>query len=341
MLSWFDGHLDLAYLALEKRDMTAPLARATQGPQPPSIVFPSLREGQVRWAMGTIFVVPRAFAAYGYAPGDWEAAHEQGLWQLSQYHAWQRRGSVSLVRSGADWKPDARDDDPLQVLILMEGAEAVRRPDELRWWYQNGVRAVGLSWAVGTQYAGGNHKKGPLTTLGAECVSLMDELGMIHDLSHLSDEAAWMLLERATGPVMASHSNSRSVMGSQSERHLSDELVRAIAQRGGMIGVNLFSQFVSPQGKERRATIAEMVAHIEAICELVGDRRRVGLGSDMDGGFGAHQLVAGIDRPVHLTHLTDALKQRGWTEDELAGFASKNWLQWMQQALASDESVDD
>lgn len=342
---WCDGHLDIAYLALEGRDVRASLGEATQGPQPPSITFPALKEGHVQWALATIFPVPKAFASYGYAKGDIQAAHQQGIEQLKWYHLWEREGWVKIARDASQLTiPVAlpsmegglapfQGSGPLEVILLMEGATPVRTPEEIRWWFAQGVRVVGLSWAAGSPYAGGNYSKGPLTERGIACVAEMDALGMIHDLSHLSDEAAWRLLEVATGPVVATHSNSRMLMEGEDQRHLSDDLIKAIEQRGGVVGLNLFSRFLSLEGKKRRASLAEAVAHVEHICDVMGHRRAITLGSDMDGGFGANQLPAQINRPDELWRLLDALSAKGWGDDELLGFSCGNWLRFLKRCL--------
>jgi len=114
------------------------------------------------------------------------------------------------------------------------------------------------------------------------------------------------------------------------QRHLSDETIIEIARRGGVIGLNLLGDFITPgmnQGKKKgeRATIEDCVRHIEHVCELTNSRDHIGLGSDMDGGFGADGLPQGINTPTDLTILTDALAANGWSESELAGFAHANF----------------
>ena len=328
---WFDGHLDLASLALEGRDLTVPLGAAVGKPQPAAVTFPSLLKGGIFGCFGTIFTAPDLEGPLGYPARDAvEGAHAAGLRQQACYEGWARQGRVRLLRSALELEPVTVEGPPLQVLILMEGADPIRSPEEVGWWHARGLRAVGLSWAMGTRYAGGNAKPGPLTETGREMVAALDEHGIVHDLSHLPDEAAWELLELSRGPVMASHSNCRVLVNGQSQRHLPDDLIRAIAARGGMIGLNLFSLFLSPEGKDRRATIEETIAHVEQVCDLAGRRDVVGLGSDLDGGFGADRLPEGIDEPADLTQLVDALARRGWTSGELAGFQRENWLRFLR-----------
>lgn len=329
---WFDGHLDLACLALEGRDLRAPLAAAGGPPQPAAITLGSLREGRVSHLLATLFTGLGTDGPCGYASSDDpESAHGAALAQLSVYQAFEAAGDLNLVRRGREL--ERAGDDSLAAVVLMEGADPIRSPEEAPWWFERGVRVVGLTWARGTRYAAGNAAPGPLTSSGRSMIASLDEVGMIHDCSHLADEAARQLLQLARGPVCASHSNCRSLAIGHGERNLPDDLIRAIAERGGVIGLNLFSLFLTPQGDRRRATIDEAIAHVEHIVEITGRVESVALGSDMDGGFGADRLPEGIDRPADLPRLTDALRRRGWSEGQLAAFRFENWRRFLDRHL--------
>jgi membrane dipeptidase len=221
--------------------------------------------------------------------------------------------------------------------ILVECADPIRDPKDLKWWVERGVVAVGLTWARGSRYAAGNSEpscssRTGLTPLGRDMVQAMDALGVVHDLSHLSWRAMDDLLSMTSARVIASHSNCSALLGEPgsgpSQRHLRDEHIREIARRGGVIGLNLFSAFLRPgitPEKPARATLEEAVAHVEHVCEVAGDRRHVGLGSDMDGGFGASMLPTHVDRPGDLERLADALRERDWSADHAEEFRWRNW----------------
>lgn len=329
---WFDGHLDLACVALEGRDLRSPLADAVGPPQPATVTLPSLAAGGVTHCLATIFTGRGTEGPCGYSDSDdVEKPHGSGIAQLSVYSALCDSGDLRLVRRGPDLAPSSRPG--LGAVILMEGADPIRTPHEAAWWFEQGVRVVGLTWARGTRYAAGNAAPGPLTPLGRSMVAVLDELGAIHDLSHLADEAAGELLDLATGPVVASHSDSRALCRGHSERNLPDDLIRAIAQREGIIGLNLFSLFLTDEGDKRRATIDETIAHVEHIMEVTGRQDLVALGSDMDGGFGSDRLPEGIDAPGDLPLLLHALRDRGWTDDQLAGFRFNNWTRFLNRSL--------
>lgn len=335
----FDAHLDLAYLAECGRDMTALLATCG-GPHPPAaITFPSLREGNVTACLGTIFTEPDGDDAVAYLAGDADSAHRAGLCQLERYHAWERSGLIRLMRKGQPRHEDLQPapDSPLLLGILMEGADPILSPDQLPWWVERGVIAIGLTWAKSSRYAGGNATPDlGLTDLGRAMIPAMDSLGVIHDASHLSDRALDELLTLSDRPIMASHSNCRALLDGKNQRHLRDESIREIARRNGVIGLNLVRNFIRT-GLNRddptdRPSIDDAIRHVEHICEIAGHRRAVGLGTDMDGGISAHDLPAGIDAPKDLVKLTGALRTRGWSDHDLHGFSAGNWAAFLSRA---------
>jgi membrane dipeptidase len=162
----------------------------------------------------------------------------------------------------------------------------------------------------------------------------MDGLGLVHDASHLSDRALAELLSLTDRPVIASHSNCRVLLDGTSQRHLTDEGIVEIGRRGGIIGLNLVRNFIRT-GLDRgdpndRPSIDEAVRHVEHVCEVMGHRRGVGLGSDLDGGISGNDLPAGINGPPDFEKLAWALSARGWTEAEVNGFAWGNWARFWE-----------
>lgn len=365
--AWFDAHLDLAYLAVNGRDMLSSLASAEDrervgGPHPPaSITLPSLAEGRVRFVLGTIFTEQGGPGPEGYPVSDTVRAHAAGRAQLEVYLTWRDRGLIGLdlrealaggaglgeVRGGmgvAEVVPLSiaarlarlRGTTPLHVGVLIENADPIRTPEELGWWQERGVVAVGMAWARSSRYAGGNMGTEGISDLGRALVKEMDRLGVMHDASHLSERAFDELFDLTDRPVIASHSNCRAIVDPTGtvQRHLTDAQIARISGRGGVIGLNLFSKFIDPvAGETVRASIARCVEHIERVCEIAGKvspigsgRAHVGLGSDADGGFAASRLPEGIDLPRDYRLLADALSARGWSEDEVNGFACGNWM---------------
>lgn len=338
MTRWFDGHLDLAYLAECGRELRAPVAECG-GPHPPAaICFPSLRAGGVHACLGTIFTEADGaeYPSVSYPAGDAEAAHVAGVRQLDRYRAWRDAGVLRLGGIGASRSAVDSAGGVPTIGILVEGADPIRSPDELPWWAARGVVAVGMAWWKSSRYAGGNGAETGLTDLGRALVRAIDGLELVHDVSHLSDRSLAELLESTARPVIASHSNCRALMDGRNQRHLTDAAIREIARRGGVIGLNLFTRFLRAQAAPgARATLDDAVRHIERVCDLAGHRRAIGLGSDMDGGFSAADLPQGIDGPERLERLLDALRARGWSSAECEGFAWDNWARFWWPGIGS------
>jgi membrane dipeptidase len=363
--TWFDAHLDLACLAVNGRDMFAQPEDIHEKPGPAGATLPSLIEGRVRLCLGTIFTEPDGEGPEGYPAGDVERAHTVGRAQLEAYLTWRDRAVISLDRLAALRAQHAGGSGglgeiragmgvsevvplstratlariparpPIHLGILIENADIIKSPDQLAWWQERGVVAVGMAWAKSSRYAGGNRSSDGLTPLGKDLVREMDRLGIVHDVSHLSDRAFADLCETTDKLLIASHSNCRAITdpSGANQRHLTDAQIVEIARRGGVIGLNLFSMFLTPRcGESGRATIDETIAHLERICELagegggVGGRRHIGLGSDMDGGFAADRLPKGINRPRDYQRLAEALADRHWSDADIDAFAAGNWM---------------
>ncbi len=325
-MQWIDGHLDLAYLVAEGRDLrvACPDARTA------CVSLPELRDARFDLVFATIFTEPGGMDDHGAASyggiDDLDGAECAGQRQLDIYRQLEAEGELSIVHTVADL---AASRSPPKIVLLMEGADPIRSPDDVASWFVHGLRLVGLTWAAGTRYAGGNHRLGPLTSLGVELITALDEHGIVHDASHLSDEAFDGLIEHARGPVVATHSNCRSLVNDY-QRHLRDDQITEIARRDGMIGLNLLSKFLVGRG---RASIGDCVAHVERVSEIMGHRRGVGLGSDMDGGFGPDALPEGLDHPTRLDALAEALGAAGWTDEDVEGFCHANWRRFLERTL--------
>ena len=331
---WLDAHLDLAYLDLHGPpvDAEAPDGAAR------GVSLPALRRGRVRLALATIFTEHGAAAdPWGYRDSDdLEGAHAAGVRQLEAYERLERAGRVRIVRTAADLDACAAAPTgaPLGIVILMECADPIRTPDEAAWWHARGVRVVGMSWARGSRWAGGNARPGPLTAEGRRLVEALDALGVLHDASHLSDAAFDGLCEATDRTVVLTHSNARALL-SPSERHATDAQLREVARRGGVAGLNLYGKFLA---SGRAATLDDAVRHVMHVAEVAG-RAHVGLGSDFDGGFLPADCPPGCGRPEELDALARALAGRGTTAGDLAAFAHGNWMRVLAAALPRARGV--
>ena len=226
----------------------------------------------------------------------------------------------------------------LGLVISMEGADGVLDPRHLDDWYERGVRIVGPAWS-GTRYAGGTREPGPLTAAGFELLGAMAELGLALDLSHLAEEAVFQALDRFPGHILASHSNCRALLPNSPvpERHLPDAAIRGVSERDGVIGVVPYNRFLmdgwQPADGREHVTIGHVVAHIDHICQLLGNADYVGLGSDFDGGFGLEAVPSGLDSVADLRFIGDALRSRGYLESDIEAMMSGNWLRLLRRIL--------
>jgi len=350
-----DAHQDLAYdawalgrdfflSAYTKRAREASVA--PQGADICTLGWPELQTGDVGLVFGSIFVetARSAHLRPGFAYNTPDEARSQALMQLAYYHRLASDPRIILVKTKADLdrlnKERARRP-TLGLLVELEGAEAILAPGEVGEWQAQGVRQIGLAWAYANRYCGGNRQPGPLTADGKALLRAMERAGLILDVSHLAEESFWPALDVFGGPVVASHSNCRALV--PGERQLSDDMIRALVACGGVIGIVFYNRFLKPgwtpeQGKDA-VTLSDVVAHIDHICQLAGSANHVGIGSDLDGGFGAEATPAEIDTVADLPRLAAALAAAGYDSAARDNIMGNNWLHLLQQTLPAEETT--
>lgn len=358
-----DAHLDLAYNALAYgRDLTQPLAiLRAQHPDPgprgiPTVCLPALQEGGVALVFGAIFAMPATYKATGLETGAVyrtpEEAHRIAMAQLDYYHrlvdensdvrlvtdlaslqeVLASHQSVNAPHSAAPHKP------LLGIVPHLEGADPIRVPEEAERWYERGLRAIGLAWDD-TRYAAGAWRDGGggLTKEGRRLLEVMAEFDFIADLTHMSERASLETLEQYAGPVVATHSNVRALAGG--ERHFSQRQIVALGERGGVMGIVLYNKFLQTghaQGDPRHlVTLDRVVAHVDAVCQLLGSADHVGIGSDLDGGFGAADIPLEMDSVADLRLIGAKLREKGYEAADVAKIMGGNWVRMLQQAWSA------
>ncbi|MFC4425495.1 dipeptidase [Deinococcus navajonensis] len=324
-----DGHLDLAMNALDGRDLVGSLEALRRADpvtgQTATVSFPELKAAGVRVCLGTLFAMPRtAESPGGYV--DHAGARQQALDQLDQYRRWEDGGHLRLLSSaGAVREHLDGTSDALGVVLLMEGADPIRDEADLPFWVEAGVRIIGPAWGA-TRYAGGTGAPGPLTEAGRALVEGMRALNVTLDASHLDDAAFWDAAE--IGPRMvATHANARALV--PGNRHLSDEMARAVAQTDGVVGLVLLSAFLQAGWRpgHPRTPLETVAAHAAHYANLIG-WDRVALGTDLDGGFGQEKCPAGIESYRDVPRLLETLPAHA-----RAGVAGGNWARWLETHL--------
>jgi membrane dipeptidase len=324
-----DAHLDIAYNASHGRAVLGPAKEQTPDREGiPTVGLPDLHAGGVGLVCATIFAEPASRDFSGYSTTD--EAHAAGLWQMQWYLDREKEGHFKIVRRRDELANLAPK--PLPIIVLLEGADPIRTPAEVPFWFDQGVRIVGLAWKQ-TRYAGGTGAPGPLTAEGIKLAKALDVAGIIHDASHLAEESFWQLLDQTTGPVIASHSNCRHFV--PTDRQLSDDMIKAIVKRGGVIGINFFDRFLIPHGQpKRRATLLDVLKHMRHICDLAGNARHVAIGTDMDGGLGRNEIPEEITTSADLQKLEDVLSVAGFLDEDIEGIMGENWRRYFASNLA-------
>jgi membrane dipeptidase len=347
----FDAHLDLAWNALEwNRDLTLPVEaiRRTErdltqtGRGRNTVSLPELRKAEVGFCLAT-FLARRVvddnppFVPYE----DALVAHEAARRQADYYQSLAERGLIRVIDDFAqlDSNLDAWRTAPDQAspgcILSMEGADAIPDPGYLDDWWDRGLRVIGPVHYGANRYGHGTGSEGGLTAAGLELLRRMRDLGFVLDVTHLSDRAFEEALEGFSGPVLASHHNCRALVPGQ--RQLSDEQIRALIDRDAVIGVAfdawmLQHDWVRGQTEPARVTIGAAVDHIDHVCQIAGDAVHVGIGSDLDGGFGAEQCPRDLNTIADLQRLPVLLDRRGYSPREIENFMHGNWIDFFRRA---------
>ena len=266
-----------------------------------------------------------------------EEAEAQALRQIALYESWESQDLVRLIKSQADLADHLelwRQDRVPGLVLLMEGADPIVQVGDLLKWRRRGLRMIGLTYGD-TKYGHGvasgsqEYRPGGLTADGFALLDAMAGQGLIWDISHLAEEGVWQGLETNFPRVCASHANAQALI--PTNRHLSDALIRALAERGGVMGLVLYNAFLDPRwrkDKSTRVTLGDQFLHqANHVAELVG-WEHIGIGSDLDGGFGKEQSPVEIDTIADLRKVGDVVPP-----DQRAGVLGGNWLRFLRTAL--------
>lgn len=349
-----DAHLDLAMNALEwNRDLCQSVAairerEAGQTDRPDrgrgTVSLPELRRG------GVGLVVATQIARY-VAPGNplpgWYSAEQawaQTQGQLAWYREMERRGEMvaitdlaSLDAHLARWQGAAGVSTlPVGYIRSLEGADSLVTVDHLEVAVRDGLRAVGPAHYGPGRYAPGTHTVGPLESQGPALLAAMDRLGVILDVTHLSDESLRQSLDLFGGAVWASHHNARALVDDQ--RQLPDDQIKALIARGAVIGASFDAWMIVPgwvrgtsTPESTGCTVDRLAEHVLHICMLAGSTQHVMIGSDLDGAFGTEQTPVEIQTIADFPRLCDALARRGFSDDDLEGFRWRNLVTFLRR----------
>ena len=216
------------------------------------------------------------------------------------------------------------------ALLAVEDARAICGSlANLRMLYRLGVRAMTLSWNHDNDVADGTFSKREqgLSAFGREVVGEMNRIGMMIDVSHMTRQGFWEVMEESCAPVFASHSNCSAVFAHP--RNLDDEQIKAIIETGGMIGLNIYPEFLAEGGN---AGIDDILRHADHILSLGGEHA-LGLGTDFDG---IPTLPEGIANAGELYRLFDKMKEIGYSDSLIAAMSSQNFINFLDKMLKNE-----
>jgi len=217
-------------------------------------------------------------------------------------------------------------------ILTMEDGRAVQGSIErLEYFYSQGVRLISLTWNYENCFGSPNSKKPEimkkgLTRFGKEAIGVMNELGILIDVSHLSDGGFYDVAALSKKPFVASHSNCRSLCGHT--RNLTDEMIHTLAEKGGVAGLNFEPSFLQADMTDRHSTMERMAAHLKHFIRIGGEEC-VAIGSDFDGIGGEFE----VGSPLQMEDFFEYLQRQGFSEDVIDRIAYKNALRVIKDSM--------
>ena len=308
-----DAHEDIAFhLNYYDRDFVSPSL-------PCMITLPWLREAGIGLVFNTVFVHPK------HKP---EKTLESALGQLDTYdriygeyknEVFQIKTRDDLMRIGSDAG--------IGFLTLMEGADPIEGPDKLGEFHERGVRLIGLTWNDKNRFASGNETEEGLTDEGRDLIKRMNGLRITLDLSHINEKGFWEAIGLTTLIPVASHSNARAL--TDHPRNLRDDQLLAISERGGVIGIVLYNQFLKTGDKT--PTVEDVFKHTDYIVTLCGEDH-VGIGSDMDGAR-IEDFPEDLRKIADIPKIADYFLDKGFSEGRVRKIMGGNFLRVIKENL--------
>lgn len=352
-----DAHLDLSMNAMEwNRDLRLPVSsiRAlekgmTDKPdrEKSTVSFPELRKGNIGIVVAT--QIARYVKPDSLIPG-WNSAEQawaQTQGQLAWYKAMEEAGEMFQITNAAQLKAhyelwnngSSNDQKAIGYILSLEGADSIVDISYLERAYQYGLRAIGPAHYGPGRYANGTDATGKMGQMGLDLLKEMERLNFILDATHLCDDAFWQALDHFSGPVWASHNNCRTLVNHN--RQYSDEQITALINRGAVIGGALDAWMIVPNWQRGVSTpkgmncgLTQVVEHADHICQLAGNARHIGIGSDLDGAFGTEQSPFDLDTISDLQKMLELFAAKGYSAEDLELIFHKNWLNFLYKAWA-------
>jgi len=348
----FDAHLDLSMNALEwNRDLrwtVEEIRNSEKGMNDKpdrgknTVSFDAMRKGGIGLCVATQIAryVKRDSALPGWNSPQQAWAQTQG--QLAWYKEMEREGQLTSIRNSQElqehlelWKSPKKDS-PIGYILSLEGADSIVTLDHLEQAWEQGLRAIGPAHYGPGTYAHGTDSVGGIGHKGKELLKKITSLGLILDATHLCDQSFWETMKVYDGPVWASHNNCRKFVNHN--RQFADEQITELISRKAVIGIALDAWMMVPDWvrgistpEAMGVTLDLMVNNIDHICQLAGNSKHVGIGTDLDGAFGKEQSPADLDTIADLQCIPERLKSKGYTALDIENIMSKNFISFLQR----------
>ena len=348
----FDAHLDLSMNALEwNRDLTWTIEDIRKSEEGMSdkpdrgkntVTLGEMRKGNIGICVAT--QIARYVKPTSKLPG-WNSPHQawaQTQGQLAWYKAMETAGEMTQItnleqlNSHLELWRNPTSTTPIGYILSLEGADSIVTIDHLDKSYQQGLRAIGPAHYGPGTYAHGTSSEGGIGHKGKELLKKIEELNLILDATHLCDISFWETMKVYNGPVWASHNNCRKFVNHN--RQFSDEQIKELISRDAVIGIALdawmmVSNWVRGEStpESMGVTLKQMIDNIDHICQLSGDALHVGIGTDLDGGFGKEQTPSDLETIADLQKVPQMLADKGFNQEDINNIMHQNFISFLQR----------
>ncbi len=297
----------------------------------------------------------------GHPHGEYrtqDLAYASSMGQLSYYKLLESRREAAILSTSEAfashmeaWSDNTDNSQkPVGFVVGMEGADAIVWPEQVHEWWDNGLRVISLSHYGFSAYSHGTATgtDGGLFPAAEPLLREMDKLGMILDVSHTSDASVREELEIFGGPLLASHQNCRAI--TPGERQQPDDILKAVIERGGVIGSSMDTWMLYKEGLDwsghipnpwevfprESVTLEDYVDHIQHVCDLSGNSHHAAIGGDTDGQGGTPEAPYEIDTVVDYQKVGNVLANRGFKNEDIENIMYRNWQRFFEKWLPSE-----
>lgn len=349
----FDAHLDLSMNALEwNRDLRWTIEEIRESEKGMTdkpdrglntVSFDEMRKGNIGLCVATQIAryVKKGSKLPGWHSPQQAWAQTQG--QLAWYKEMEREGQLTQIcdltalRKHLELWEQGSNDCPIGYILSLEGADSIVSLDHLDRAYEQGLRAIGPAHYGPGTYAFGTDSTGSIGRKGRDLLKRVSALGLILDATHLCDQSFWETMKVYDGPVWASHNNCRKFVNHN--RQFADEQILELIERKAVIGMALDAWMMVPNWirgvstpESMNVTLDLMVNNIDHICQLAGNAEYVGIGTDLDGGFGKEQCPKDLNTIADLQSIPQKLKERGYGEKDIENIMHNNFIRFLERA---------